>query len=42
LCESDHLPLSEPAQAVKDIILELVEQQTFCFDSDEQTPGTEL
>ena len=29
LCESDHLPLSEPAQAVKDIILELVEQQTF-------------
>ncbi len=29
LCVSDHLPLSEPAQAVKDIILELVEQQTF-------------
>ena len=25
LCESDHLPLSEPAQAVKDILLELVE-----------------
>lgn len=31
LCASDHLPLSEPAQAVKDIILELVEQQTFDF-----------
>lgn len=27
LCESDHLPLSEPAQAVKDIILELVGEQ---------------
>ena len=38
LCESDHLPLSEPAQAVKDIILELVEQQTFGFDLDAQTP----
>ena len=24
LCRSDHLPLSEPAQAVKDILLELV------------------
>jgi len=24
LCQSDHLPLSEPAQAVKDIVLELV------------------
>jgi len=24
LCLSDHLPLSEPAQAVKDIVLELV------------------
>jgi LysR family nitrogen assimilation transcriptional regulator len=24
LCQSDHLPLSEPAQAVKDILLELV------------------
>ena len=31
LCESDHLPLSEPAQAVKDIILELVEAQNFDF-----------
>jgi LysR family nitrogen assimilation transcriptional regulator len=29
LCVSDHLPMSEPAQVVKDIILELVEQQTF-------------
>ena len=38
LCESDHLPLSEPAQAVKDIILELVEQQTFSFELDVQTP----
>ena len=37
LCESDHLPLSEPAQAVKDIILELVEQQTFSFEVDAQT-----
>ena len=36
LCESDHLPLSEPAQAVKDIILELVEQQTFDFGLDDQ------
>src|SRR5450830_1467009 len=25
LCESDHLPLSEPARAVKDILLELVD-----------------
>jgi len=24
LCQSDHLPLAEPAQAVRDIILELV------------------
>ena len=24
LCQSDHLPLSEPAHAVKDILLELV------------------
>ena len=32
LCESDHLPLSEPAQAVKDIILELVESQPFSTD----------
>ena len=24
LCQSDHLPLSDPAQAVKDILLELV------------------
>ena len=24
LCQSDHLPLSEPAQAVKEILLELV------------------
>ena len=24
LCQSDHLPLSEPAQAIKDILLELV------------------
>ena len=24
LCQSDHLPLTEPAQAVKDILLELV------------------
>lgn len=36
LCLSDHLPLSEPAQAVKDIILELVEQQTFDFGLDGQ------
>lgn len=35
LCESDHLPLSEPAQAVKDIILELVDQQTFDFGVEE-------
>jgi LysR family nitrogen assimilation transcriptional regulator len=35
LCESDHLPLSEPAQVVKDIILELVEQQSFDFGSDD-------
>jgi LysR family transcriptional regulator, nitrogen assimilation regulatory protein len=26
LCQSDHLPLSEPAQAIKDILLELVAQ----------------
>ena len=39
LCASDHLPLSEPAQAVKDIILELVEQQTFDFGPGE--PGAE-
>lgn len=32
LCESDHLPLSEPAQAVKDIILELIDQQAFSID----------
>lgn len=32
LCESDHLPLSEPAQAVRDIILELVESQPFSTD----------
>ena len=31
LCKSDHLPLSEPAQAVKDVILELVEAQNFDF-----------
>lgn len=37
LCESDHLPLSEPGQAVKDIILELVEQQAFDFGLREQT-----
>ena len=42
LCESDHLPLSEPAQAVKDIILELVEQQTFSFEVGEPTPSSEL
>ena len=36
LCLSDHLPLSEPAQAVKDIILELVEQQTFDLGLDGQ------
>ncbi len=24
LCQSDHLPLSEPAQAVREILLELV------------------
>jgi LysR family nitrogen assimilation transcriptional regulator len=24
LCQSDHLPLSEPAQAIKEILLELV------------------
>ena len=24
LCQSDHLPLSEPAQAIRDILLELV------------------
>jgi LysR family nitrogen assimilation transcriptional regulator len=24
LCQSDHLPLSKPAQAVRDILLELV------------------
>jgi LysR family nitrogen assimilation transcriptional regulator len=38
LCESDHLPLSEPAQAVRDIILELVEQETFSFDADVHSP----
>jgi LysR family transcriptional regulator, nitrogen assimilation regulatory protein len=37
LCESDHLPLSEPAQAVKDIILELVELQTFDLGLDSHT-----
>ncbi len=26
LCQSDHLPLSEPAQAVKDILLEVVSE----------------
>ncbi len=36
LCESDHLPLSEPAQAVKDIILELFEQQTIDLGLDER------
>ena len=39
LCESDHLPLSEPAQAVKDIILELVEQQSFNVDHDASEKG---
>lgn len=34
LCMSDHLPLSEPAQAVRDIILELVELKTFDFGLD--------
>jgi LysR family nitrogen assimilation transcriptional regulator len=29
LCASDHLPLSEPAQVVKDIILELVDSNDF-------------
>jgi LysR family nitrogen assimilation transcriptional regulator len=29
LCVSDHLPMSEPAQAVRDLILELVEHQAF-------------
>ena len=24
LCQSDHLPLSEPAQAIRDILLELI------------------
>jgi len=24
LCQSNHLPLSEPAQAIRDILLELV------------------
>lgn len=38
LCESDHLPLSEPAQAVKDIILELVEQKTFSGELAAQDP----
>jgi LysR family nitrogen assimilation transcriptional regulator len=28
LCQSDHLPLSEPAQAVKEILLELVSEIT--------------
>ena len=35
LCESDHLPMSEPAQAVKDIILELVETKAFDLGLDD-------
>lgn len=41
LCESDHLPLSEPAQAVKDILLELAaELPGFSAVSDGGHPGT--
>ncbi|WP_406854975.1 nitrogen assimilation transcriptional regulator NAC [Alsobacter sp. KACC 23698] len=31
LCQSDHLPLSEPAQAVRDILLELVAELSGAF-----------
>jgi LysR family nitrogen assimilation transcriptional regulator len=33
LCQSDHLPLSEPAQAVKSILLELVVDLAGVFGS---------
>ncbi|MEO5737852.1 MAG: LysR substrate-binding domain-containing protein, partial [Variovorax sp.] len=39
LCQSDHLPLSEPAQAVKSILLELVVDLAGAVPS---TPAPEL
>ncbi len=40
LCQSDHLPLSEPAQAVKEILLELVTALPHSvFAADHQTTG---
>jgi LysR family nitrogen assimilation transcriptional regulator len=38
LCQSDHLPLSEPAQAVKDILLELAATLPGRLTSAENSP----
>jgi LysR family nitrogen assimilation transcriptional regulator len=39
LCQSDHLPLSEPAQAVKEILLELVAEMPGSFPRAKANPA---
>jgi LysR family nitrogen assimilation transcriptional regulator len=41
LCQSDHLPLSEPAQAVKEILLELVAEIPDSFPKPKARPQPE-
>lgn len=41
LCQSDHLPLSEPAQAVKEILLEIVAEIPGSFPRPKAKPATE-
>jgi len=40
LCQSDHLPLSEPAQAIKEILLELVAALPGSLLAAEETPAS--
>jgi LysR family transcriptional regulator, nitrogen assimilation regulatory protein len=40
LCQSDHLPLSEPAQAIRDILVELVATLSgSLLNAEDVTPG---
>ena len=39
LCQSDHLPLSEPAQAVRDVLMELVGELMPATSAPGKKPG---
>jgi LysR family nitrogen assimilation transcriptional regulator len=42
LCQSDHQPLSEPAQAVRDVLMELVDELLPATSTASKRPGSPI